>query len=127
MSNFQKVHDELFKEHTQQYEYFTRLLLSLSVGFITFTTALNNDGFSLLFKAAICAHAISILLGVWLQFILVYRPINDLNKYIKLSAANPAEQKYMARSPSKTEQLCFNGQVSCFLLAFVLVVVGVLN
>jgi len=127
MDNFQKIHDELFKEHTEQYNYFTRLLLTLSVGFITFTTALHNNEISLLFKAAIVAHAISILCGVWLQFILVKRPIQDLENYIKLASDNPNNQKYMARPPSKSEQVCFNAQALSFLASFIMVVIGVLN
>jgi hypothetical protein len=104
-------------------------MLSLSVGFITFTTALksNEADLSCLYQASILFHALSILAGVWLQYILVKRPLDDLVKISKIMQSNNNGQNtYFPRPPSRTEQACFITQIACFLTAFCMVVIGVL-
>jgi hypothetical protein len=129
MASFEEIREIQLKEHTVQYEYFTRLMLSLSVGFITFTTALkgNETDVSYLYQIGIAFHALSILFGIWLQYILVNRPLDDLKKISKkMSAPNYEQDQYFASSPSRTEQFCFLAQIVFFLVAFFMVVIGVL-
>jgi hypothetical protein len=128
MASFEEIREIQLKEHAVQYEYFTRLMLSLSVGFITFTTALkgNETDISYLYQLGIALHALSILFGVWLQYILVKRPLDDLLKISTIMSSNNFISQYFASSPSRTEQFCFFMQISSFLAAFFIVVLGVL-
>lgn len=129
MASLEEIREIQLKEHTVQYEYFTRLLLSLSVGFITFTTALkgNEPIFSYLYQIGIALHALSILFGVWLQFILVRRPLDELKAIYKImSSPNYEQGQYFASSPSRIQQFCFFMQITSFLGAFFMVVIGVL-
>ena len=133
MTSFQEIHDLLFKEHEKQYESFTRLILTLSVGFVTFTLALKqpNVPLDIGYKLAILFHSLSILFGVWLQFILVKRPLDDLQKAAKifneLSTTRPRESKYFSREPSITEMIAFYAQIVCFIISFVVLVVITLS
>lgn len=125
MMSFQNVHDILFKEHEEQYDHFTRLMLTLSVGFITFTTAMKSgdlDGYGLISRLAIASHGLSILFGVWLQFILVHKPLLDLNRLAKDYSSLTKTTGYFARPPSRFQTLSFHFQVAFFLLAFFLAI-----
>ena len=131
--SFQEIHDQLFKEHEAQYEYLTRLLLTLSVGFITFTTAIKSNEialFSELHKASIVCHGLSILFGVWLQFIMMRKPIEDLQEVSKLMQTSEkiknGGNEYFPRTPSKVQEFCFNTQIGLFLLALCLVIISIL-
>ena len=129
MASFEEIREIQFKEHAVQYEHFTRLMLSLSVGFIAFTTALkgNETDISYLYQIGIAFHALSILFGVWLQYILVKRPLDELKEIYKImNTLNYKQGQYFASSPSRTEQFCFFMQISSFLAAFLIVVLGVL-
>ena len=129
MATFEEIREMQLKEHTVQYEHFTRLMLSLSVGFITFTTALkgNETDISYLYQIGIAFHALSILFGIWLQYILVKRPLDELMDISKImSTPNYEQGQYFASSPSRTEQFCFYTQIVFFLTAFFMVVIGVL-
>lgn len=128
MTSFQEIHDILFREHERQYENFTRLILTLSVGFVTFTLALKqvNNPLDIGYKLAILLHSPSILFGVWLQFILVKRPLDDLQKAAKifdeLSTTKLGRSKYFHRGPPITEVISFYAQIICFIISFAVLV-----
>ncbi|MGI2107319.1 hypothetical protein ACRN9A_19510 [Shewanella frigidimarina] len=129
MASLQEINDIHLKEHIEQYENFTRLMLSLSVGFITFTTALkgNEADISYLYQLGIALHALSILFGVWLQYILVNRPLVDLKKISEImSSPKFRSGSYFSRPPSRRQRVCFFMQISSFIAAFFIVVLGVL-
>jgi hypothetical protein len=128
VASLEEIREIQLKEHAVQYEHFTRLMLSLSVGFITFTTALkgNETDISYLYQIGIAFHALSILFGVWLQYILVKRPLDDLMKISEIMSSKNFISQYFASSPSRAEQFCFHLQIMFFLAAFFIVVLGVL-
>lgn len=131
--SFQEMHDELFKEHEENYKNFTKFILSLSVAFITFTTAQISsvsDGLHYLYKIGLALQALSLLFGIWLQYILLKLPLEDLNKvatvFQKSEKIQQGGTEYFSRPPSWLQRFCFNMEVGCFTFAFVVVVISVL-
>ena len=123
--------NSLLDEHYEEYKNFTRLLLTLSVAFITFVTSTNAiEPYSLLQKVAIIIHCASILFGVWLQYILVISPISDLKMYMeRIEKRTEKERKeggIVERPPSLLQRSLFILQTLSFVLAFFFVVANVL-
>lgn len=130
MKSFPEVHDLLLAQHKDQYDHFTRLMLTLSVGFITFTTALQTSDtalYSAMHKAGILSHGLSILFAIWLQYILVQKPILELNQVSELfktsDEISAGRGVYFPRNPSKIQQICFLLQIIFFLLAFAITII----
>lgn len=133
MESFQNVHDKLFEEHIKQYEYFTRFLLTLSVGFITFTAtqlAETNNSFGIIFKVGFVLQGLSLLLGILLQYSILTKPLKDLEKVAQLFASSEkiqnGEGEYFARPPSLAHRCYFMGQLLSFLAAFLAIFWAVL-
>ena len=125
--------NSLLDEHYEEYKNFTRLLLTLSVAFITFVTSTKTnatDPYSLFQKVAIIIHFASILFGVWLQYILVISPISDLKTYIKRIENRSEKEKkeggIVERPPSFLQRSLFILQALSFVLAFFFVIANVL-
>ena len=119
-------------EHHAKYDAFTKLMLSLSVGFITIAIGLKSGDIDIATykKIAILFHSFSILCGIWLQYLLMVKPIQDLNTIAK-KWSNSEEVKngngaWFSRNPTKIQGLCFQVQMFAFLAAFTSIVVGVL-
>lgn len=133
MNSYLKAYELFTKEHQDQYDNFTRLLLTLSVGFITLVIGLKSGvatTYPILLKTALILHSISILTGIWLQYCLVVQPINDLKKAYELLTETKndtgAKSHIFERPPSKTQQFCFIIQIGSFMAAFCTLVIGVL-
>lgn len=132
LESYKKVREAFMKEHEEKYDSFTRLMLGLSVTFITLVVGLQSGDASQLssmLKSAVVFHALSILSGVWVQYLVMTQPISDLKRAYKLAedvrdgkCKNPG---WFDRPPSKTQQIAFNMQVITFIFAFVLVVTAV--
>tara|TARA_B100000446_G_C10525770_1_gene331951 strand:- start:511 stop:921 length:411 start_codon:yes stop_codon:yes gene_type:complete len=132
LESYKKVREAFMKEHEEQYDSFTRLMLGLSVTFITLVVGLQSGDASQLssmLKSAVVFHALSILSGVWVQYLVMAQPIDDLKRAYKLAEdvrdgkrKNPG---WFDRPPSKTQEIVFNVQVITFIFAFVLVVSAV--
>ena len=132
LDSYKKVQEVFMKEHEEKYDGFTRLMLGLSVTFITLVVGLQsaNEGqLSLMLKSAVVVHSLSILFGVWVQYLVMAQPIYDLKRAYKLAEEirdgkrdNPG---WFERPPSKTQVVCFNVQVMTFIFAFLLVVLAV--
>lgn len=134
MKSFEEIHDILFHEHEVEYTHFTRLLLSLSVAFITIITALKSGGpefFGQFQKMAIVAHSLSIIFGVWLQYLNTAKPLKDMERVVKLYETSEeiinGKGVYFSRPPWLLQTICFRIQIALFLLAFVLIVASIYN
>jgi hypothetical protein len=132
LESYKKAREVFMKEHEEKYDSFTRLMLGLSVTFITLVVGLQSSDVGqlpLVLKSAVFFHALSILSGVWVQYIVMVQPIDDLKRAYKLAEdvrdgkrKNPG---WFDRPPSKTQTFFFNVQVITFIFAFVLVVSAV--
>ena len=132
LESYKKVREVLMKEHEEKYDSFTRLMLGLSVTFITLVVGLQSSDVGQLpsvLKLAVVFHALSILSGVWVQYIVMAQPIDDLKRAYKLAEdVRDGKRKNLGwfdRQPSKTQQIFFKVQLITFLFAFVLVVSAV--
>ncbi len=117
--------NSLIDEHYEEYKNFTRLLLTLSVAFITFVTSTKTnatDPYSLFQKVTIIVHCASILFGAWLQYILVTSPLSDLKNYMDRIQDRTEKEKHdggiVYRPPSFIQRSLFALQVLSFVLAF---------
>ena len=128
-SSYIEAYNLLISEHKEKYEYFIRLLLTLSVGFITLVVGLKSGGVTSSIKIGIIFHALSILFGLWLQYILIIRPLNDIDKlnviYETDENAHNGIGAVLKRSPGKWQKYLFLLQVSAFIFAFSSVVIGI--
>ncbi|VXD04903.1 membrane hypothetical protein [Pseudomonas sp. 8Z] len=132
LDSYKKAREVFMKEHEEKYDGFTRLMLGLSVTFITLVVGLQSASagqLSLMLKSAVVVHSLSILSGVWVQYLVMAQPLYDLKRAYKLAEevleekrANPG---WFERPPSQTQVVCFNVQVITFIFAFVLVVLAV--
>lgn len=132
LESYKKTRDVFMKEHEEKYDGFTRLMLGLSVTFITLVVGLQSSDvgqLSLMLKSAVVLHSLSILSGVWVQYLIMAQPLYDLRRAYQLAEdvrdgkrKNPG---WFDRPPSKTQVACFNAQVMTFIFAFVLVVAAV--
>jgi hypothetical protein len=129
IESYKKAQEVFMKEHAEQYDSFTRLMLGLSVTFITLVVGLQSSDvgqLSLMLKSAVIFHALSILSGVWVQYLVMAQPIDDLKRAYKLvEDVHDGKRKNLGwfdRPPSKTQYVVFNVQVITFIFAFVLVV-----
>jgi hypothetical protein len=100
----------------------------LSVTFVTFSVGLNGfsgTGFLKLQKVAIVLHSLSIIFGLLMQLILIYKPINDIKRaYNEVNEVRKFD--FGVRHPSIWQRVCFLGQVVSFFIAFFSIVVSVL-
>lgn len=132
LESYKKAREVFMKEHEEKYDGFTRLMLGLSVTFITLVVGLQSSDvgqLSVMLKSAVVVHSLSILSGVWVQYLVMAQPLYDLQRAYKLAEdvrdgkrKNPG---WFDRPPSKTQVVCFNVQVMTFIFAFVLVVAAV--
>ena len=129
-----EVINSLVKEHYEEYKSFTRLLLTLSVAFITFVTATKTnaaDPYTIIQKTSIAIHCASIIFGVCLQYILVISPILDINNYVnRLNNRTDKEKRVggmVFRSPSLLQRSLFVFQMLSFVLAFFITVLNVMR
>lgn len=132
LESYIKAREVFMKEHEEKYDGFTRLMLGLSVTFITLVVGLQSSDFgqlSFMLKSAVVVHSLSILSGVWVQYQVMAQPLYDLRRAYKLAEdvrdGKQKSPKWFERPPSKTQVVCFNVQVMTFIFAFVLVVVAV--
>lgn len=128
-----EVINSLLKEHYEEYKRFTRLLLTLSVAFITFVTSAKtnvSDPYTIIQKTSMAIHCASIIFGVWLQFVLVVSPILDINNYVNCLNNRTDKEKreggMVFRSPSLSQRSLFVFQVLSFVLAFFITVLDVM-
>lgn len=128
MNALEKAYEQLTDEHQKEYGSFTRLILTLSVGFITFSSAQLNDAqdLSLMFKMAVAMHAISIICGVLVQYKLMVRPHEDMQKILDNWEAITTTGYNLVRNAGLLERTTFFVQLATFLVAFILLVVGVI-
>jgi|TARA_R100000501_G_C2591726_1_gene91540 hypothetical protein len=129
---YRKIHDDLMGEHQEKYDSFTRLMLGLSVTLVSLVIGLRSGdagGLDFLLKFGLVLHSISILFGVWLQYIVMAQPIADLKKVYKLAQdvrngerENPG---WFSRNPSRKQVICFYAQIITFVAAFFIVVLSV--
>ena len=132
LESYKKAREVFMKEHEEKYDGFTRLMLGLSVTFITLVVGLQSSDvgqLSFMLKSAVVVHSLSILSGVWVQYLIMAQPLYDLRSAYKLAEdVRDGKQKnpgWFDRPPSKTQVVCFNVQVMTFIFAFVLVVAAV--
>lgn len=131
MKSFGEIHDILMQEHQDKYDKFTRLILSLSAAFITFTLALSqgNTELNFIYKLAVVLNGFSLVIGIWLQFILIKNPLDDLMRLAEIFQSSEKLQsgktEYFSRPPSYLQLICFHLQIGSFLLSFTLLVVSI--
>ena len=129
---YKKIHDVLMQEHEAKYDSFTRLMLGLSVTLVSLIVGLRSGdagGLSFLLTSGLVLHSVSILFGIWLQFIVMAKPISDLKRAYKLAEEvrngereNPA---WFSRNPDQKQVFCFYAQISTFVIAFLIVVLSI--
>lgn len=126
INSYLKAYELLTKEHQEQYDNFTRLMLTLSVAFITLVIGLRTTpeiDYSVELKFALVLHSLSILTGILVQYCLVIQPISDLKRAFKLiNDDKNVRTTVFDRPPSKTQRYSFNVQVLTFLAAFCILV-----
>ena len=134
MEKSTEVINSLVKEHYEEYKNFTRLLLTLSVAFITFVTSTKMnvaDTYTIIQKTSIAIHCASIIFGVWLQYVLVKLPILDINNYVNCLNNRTDKEKneggMVFGSPSLLQRSLFVLQIISFVLAFFITVVNVMR
>jgi len=132
LDSYRKAREIFMKEHEEKYDGFTRLMLGLSVTFITLVVGLqsaNAGQLSLMLKSAVVVHSLSILSGVWVQYLVMAQPLYDLKRAYKLAEevreGKRTNPEWFERPPSQTQVVFFNVQVITFIFAFVLVVLAV--
>lgn len=129
---YRKIHDDLMGEHQEHYDSFTRLMLGLSVTLVSLVVGLrsgNAGDLNVLLKLGLVLHSISILVGIWLQYIVMARPLTDLKEIYQLvQDVRNGERKnpgWVSRNPSKKQVICFYAQISTFVAAFFIVVLSI--
>jgi hypothetical protein len=118
--------NSLIRESHDNYVGLIRLLLTLSIAYISIATAITGSAsgeYDALQKSAIAMHSVSILLGLWLHVFLVRTPLNNVKEYI----AHVEEEKNKGTTnpfwpqSSILQRWVFYLQVSTFSVAFILV------
>ncbi len=124
--HFLRVENLLLEEHNKHFFPFTRLLIALSVAFITLLASsgnlfhLNESPFVLL-KATLVLQLISLFSGVIVQYEAVENPLRHLRRYTQTRAANPGALIILDRPHSTLMLICYRLQLAFFVLAFFLV------
>lgn len=129
---YKKIHDILMQEHQAKYDSFTRLMLGLSVTLVGLIVGLRSGGtgeLSFLLKSGLVLHSVSILFGIWLQFIVMSKPISDLKRAYKLAEEVHSGKRentgWFSRNPDKKQVFCFSAQIFTFVSAFMIVVLSI--
>ena len=127
MKTFSEIEKQYLDEHHESYVAFTRLLVMLSVAFITLLAASVNVSDSPLFKASIACQLFSLLFGLVVQHQIMTGPIHHLRQAQSAQdLARPkdnhggSEAVSTRRPPSKLNQLSYKLQLWSFALSFLL-------
>ncbi len=122
------IRHQFLNEHHERYCTFTKLLIILSVSFITLLVTARIDsvnGFSMFLKASLVFQLVSLCFGLIVQHQIMTGPLRDLNQVEQLQAQaleneddTPME---IRRTPSLKERVSYKLQVVFFILSFVLI------
>lgn len=130
---YRRIYEKLLQEHEQKYDSFTRLMLGLSVTLVSLVIGLRSGDageLGFLLKFGLALHSVSILFGIWLQFIEMAKPIDDLKRAYKLAEEIRNGQRenpgWFSRNSSKKQLVCFYAQIITFVAAFFIVVLSIL-
>ena len=128
MKTIEQLRKQYLDEHHEQYVAFTRLLVTISVAFLTLlATVIASEKMpsSWLFRLSVSSQLISLVFGLIVQHQIMMSTINHLLEVEK--AAEEAEAKgegepvEMRRKPSTIQQIAYRWQLAFFVLSFVLV------
>ena len=109
----------LYEEHHKHLFPFIRLLIVLSVAFITLLASPGNKAPSFFLKASVFSHLISLLCGVVVLYQAVQAPLRQLRRYAERRKSEGLV--LLDRDPSTLFSIGYPVQLLSFGLAFVLV------
>jgi len=118
--SFNGLRKRLLDQHFVLYNDFSKLLISLSAGVLALLAAMNEIHGTYIYSSALLLT--SLLSGVFVQYRIVKRPLNDLNRAAKLLqlqlASAPDNPIELQRVPSYAERWMFLLQTHAFAAAF---------
>lgn len=139
MKTLFELQQQLLTEHHDRYREFTRLLVALSVAFITLLAAATTVP-SALVQASLLFQLLSLGCGLIVQHQIMLDPLYQLHEAESAQAhpqesagrhshpASPAQPvaRTLRRRPSKKERVAYKAQLTCFVLSFVLITLHML-
>ncbi|WP_300494698.1 hypothetical protein [uncultured Methylophaga sp.] len=128
MKSFNEIEKQYLDEHHDDYRGFTRLLITLSVAFITLLIAtmenLTSDS-AFYVKISVTFQLASLFFGLVVQHQLMMRPLKQLKKAAILNQKalkfEDDTQIEMLDQPSMIERISYMLQISSFLISFSLI------
>ena len=128
VKTFFDLQRQFLNEHHEHYCGFTRLLIALSVAFITvLASSANMPHPSLLVKTALVSQLLSLCCGLVVQHQIMHNPLRHLRQIEHAQAQfqaskDPAQaQQEVRRTPSRVERRGYQLQVASFVLSFLLI------
>ena len=128
MKTFSDLQRQFLNEHHERYCNFTRLLIALSVAFITLLVSLsaNITPPSWFAKWSLIVQLASLCFGLVVQHQIMHDPLKHLQeaeRLRELAQENEAEAEptEIRRTPSQLERVCYKLQVFCFVVSFVII------
>ena len=128
VKTFFDIRKQFLNEHHERYCNFTRLLIALSVAFITLlvSSSANTTPPSWLAKWSLIVQLASLCFGLVVQHQIMHGPLKHLREAERLrdlAQGNEAEAEptEIRRTPARLEQGCYKLQVLCFVVSFFLI------
>ena len=128
MKTFAELKTQLLNEHHERYVAFTRLLVTLSIAFITLlasSSASANMPASWLFRGAVACQLFSLVFGLIVQHQIMIEPIHHLEDAERKLPSSREDWDGKAielrRPPRSTHQYAYKLQMAFFVLSFLLV------
>lgn len=108
----------LLSECLEQYRFFTRYILALSIGILSLIISIqHNEQMSLNLRVFSSLVLLSFVFGLALQFLILYRVNYDANQLIK-KYKDSKEDLSISSNSTKLELICFFLQMFLFALSF---------
>lgn len=128
MKTFFDIRQQFLNKHHEKYCVFTRLLIALSVAFITLlvSSSANITTPSWLLKGSLIFQLASLCFGLVVQHQIMHDPLRHLHeaeKLQELAEENEEEEgpREIRRTPSRLEQICYKLQLTCFVASFLFI------
>ena len=128
MKTFFDIRQQFLNEHHEKYCAFTRLLIALSVAFITLlvSSSASITTPSFLLKSSLIFQLVSLYFGLVVQHQIMHNPLRHLHQAEELQELvqeNKEEEgpRELRRTPSPLEQICYKLQLTCFVASFLFI------
>lgn len=128
MKTFFELRKQFLNEHHEKYCAFTKLLVALSVAFITLlaSSPQSTTPPSWLLNGSLVFQLASLFFGLIVQHQIMHDPLKHLDQAEKLQALAQENEEEMdpieiRRTPSLLERICYKLQVICFIVSFTLI------